>query len=711
MSSLVLPSPDELAGLPLDGGPKWNRLVFESSPYLLQHAANPVDWHPWGDAAFAAAEERNVPVFLSVGYATCHWCHVMERESFEDEEAAARLNQAFVCIKVDKEERPDLDEIYMTACIALTGQGGWPLTVMLTHDRKPFFAGTYFPKHSRYGRIGLLDLIGRVEEAWRNKQGALMEEAERITGHVRASSSHHPGDELTEDTLDRAYNGLAATFDNRRGGFGSKPKFPSPHNFIFLMRYWSRTDREQARNMAAHSLLAMRRGGIFDHVGFGFHRYSTDEEWLLPHFEKMLYDQAMLAMAYLETYSVTGEEAFAGVAREIFTYVLRDMTHEEGGFFSAEDADSEGEEGKFYTWTFDELEEVLGAEDADLYRKIYRFERGGNFHDEATHELSGVNIPHLGAQDMAAWSARLECSVEALTRRLNDMRERLFVVREKRIHPLKDDKVLTDWNGLMIAALAMGGRVLGEERYTQAAVRAAAFAEKYLRDDQGNLVKRFREGRSGLTAHLDDHAFLVWGLLEIHQATRETQWLVKAAALMDATVAKFRSEEDGYFYFADGEAENLILRSCNVYDGAIPSGNSVTALNLARLFRLTGKEEYRSLAGDLIRAFSGMIDRQPTMSPLLLCALDLLMGSGREIVIAGDPDHADTRALLREVRTYAKPADHVLLRRPDDTALNEQAPFTQGQDMRDGKATAYVCRDFACAAPTHEPHALRELLL
>jgi len=707
-SELNVPTEEVLSQLPLDGGPDWNRLVFESSPYLLQHAANPVDWYPFGDHAFAVAKESGKPIFVSIGYATCHWCHVMERESFEDEEAAALLNETFVCIKVDKEERPDLDDIYMTACQAMTGQGGWPLTVMLTHERKPFFAGTYFPKHSQYGRIGLMDLVQRVGAAWRERPLDLARDAERITEQVRSLSGTSPAGAMGESVLSDAFSRLVQTFDRKNGGFGSRPKFPTPHHYNFLLRYWKRSGDERALAVVEHSLKSMRKGGIFDHVGFGFHRYATDEVWLLPHFEKMLYDQAMLAMAYLETYQATKNTFYAWVAREIFTYVMRDMTDAEGGFYCAEDADSEGVEGKFYVWTPAQINEVLGKKDGALYCKVYEIHKKGNFSDEASGKASGENIPHL-TRDLAAWAARLKAQPEELATRLEDMRARLFAHREQRIHPLKDDKVLTDWNGLMIAAFAMGGRILNDVTYTQVAVRAAAFTHDRLRDGNGYLVKRFRAGKAGLPAHLDDYAFQIWGLLEIHQTTLDSKWLQRAISLLETAETLFYNADSGAWFFANPE-EQLILRGEKIYDGAIPSGNSVMALNLARLFRLTGRTVFRKRAEDIATAFSGQVSEQPTMSTLLMCCLDLLLGAGCEVVIAGDPQWATTQELLSVLRTRFMPGAQLLLKSPNDDLLGTLAPYTRDQVPGNGVPMAYVCRDHSCSEPTSDPVRLANLL-
>jgi uncharacterized protein YyaL (SSP411 family) len=497
---------------------RWaNRLVQEKSPYLLQHAFNPVDWYPWGDEAFEKAKQQDKPIFLSIGYSTCHWCHVMERESFEDEHVARALNRVFVCIKVDREERPDIDSIYMAACQAMTGSGGWPLSILMTPEKRPFFAATYIPKTSHFDRMGLLELTERVEMLWQKSREEVNQAADKILAELQAANTITPGEGMSEDMLDLAYTQLAARYDSDYGGFGQAPKFPTPHNLTFLLRYWQRTGKREALEIVEKTLTQMSRGGICDHLGFGFHRYSTDRQWLLPHFEKMLYDQALLAIAFLEAYQATGRSSFANTAREIFTYVLRDMTGQEGGFYSAEDADSEGEEGKFYVWSSAELQAILGEEDAALFSKVYNIRPEGNFFDEATHRLTGKNIPHL-TMTPPALAGVADAEHREMSDRLTEIRKKLYQTRSHRVPPHKDDKVLTDWNGLMIAALAIGGRVLNDASFTKAARKAAEFVLARLKKD-GRLLKRYRQGTAALPAHLDDYAFMVWGLLELYETT------------------------------------------------------------------------------------------------------------------------------------------------------------------------------------------------
>ncbi|MBI5155156.1 thioredoxin domain-containing protein, partial [Candidatus Poribacteria bacterium] len=553
----AIPAPEVLATLPRDGGAGWNRLVFEQSPYLLQHAANPVDWFPWGTEAFERARREDKPVFLSVGYATCHWCHVMEHESFEDDAIASLMNEAFVCIKVDREERPDIDHVYMTVTQALTGSGGWPMTVVMTPDKEPFFAGTYFPKRGGYGRPGMTELIPALSNAWKSDRENILRSAAHITEVLAQMSGGSPGGEPGADILDAAFQQFEESFDPAHGGFGSRPKFPVPHNLSFLLRYWYRTGEGRALEMVKHTLRAMRMGGVFDQIGFGFHRYSTDNEWLVPHFEKMLYDQALMAIACIETCRATGEEEFAQTTREIFTYILRDMTSPEGGFYCAEDADSEGIEGKFYLWTPDEVRRVLGKEEGELFCRTYQIVNGGNFRDEATGRKPGESIPHLraatGTQD------------PALLARLEAAREKLFTERESRIHPLKDDKTLTDWNGLMIAALAKGAKALGSQEYLHAAARAADFVLGSLRREDGRLLKRYRQGHAGLPAHLEDYAVLAWGLLELYEAGFDPRHLRAAIELTDTMLEHFLDAGSGGLFLTADDGEKLLTRSKDIH--------------------------------------------------------------------------------------------------------------------------------------------------
>jgi len=699
-----LPDSDVIADLPADGGSEFNRLVFEKSPYLLQHARNPVDWYPWGSEAFEKARKENKPVFLSIGYSTCHWCHVMEHESFEDEEVAALLNENFVPVKVDREERPDIDNVYMNVCRALTGRGGWPLTVVMTPDKTPFFAGTYFPKTSRFGREGMMDLVPRLREAWDENRDQLRQQGEQILSRLASRSKTRPGSELDESVLERGFQQLERSFDAEHGGFGNAPKFPTPHRLLFLLRYWHRTGNEQALTMVKDTLRSLRRGGVFDHVGFGFHRYSTDQRWLVPHFEKMLYDQALLLMAYVETSQATGDQYFADSAREIITYVLRDMTAPTGGFYSAEDADSEGVEGKFYLWTAGQIDKVLGDQ-ASLYKAVYNIEAEGNFQNP--HTPPNTNIPHLTAS-WASLAQSHDLSVSQLRSQVESARKKLFAAREKRIHPYKDDKVLTDWNGLMIAALAKAARVLDEPRYAKAAQQAADFLWDNVRNEEGRLLKRFRDGEAALPAHLEDYAFMVWGVLDLYESNFEIRNLQRAVELNEQMLEHFWDEEGGGLYFTADDVQGLPVRSKEIYDGAIPSGNSAAILNLLRLARITGRVEWEEKASLIARAFSTRVQRGPSAHALLLCALDFGFGPSHEVVIAGESGGADTSEMLDALRGIFAP-NKVVLFRPSgegDAPITGIAPFTEKQTVLGGKATAYVCQNHRCELPTNDPEKM-----
>jgi uncharacterized protein len=703
---LVLPSRDELKRLPPDGGERWNRLVFESSPYLLQHAGNPVDWYPWGDEAFETARRLDRPVFLSVGYSTCHWCHVMERESFEDAEVAALLNAAFVCVKVDREERPDVDHVYMTVTQALTGSGGWPMTVVLTPDKKPFFAGTYFPKHGRHGRAGMTDLLPRLSEAWREHRDHVVEEAQRITDAVAGTQATPAGGAMpTADTLRSALRQLESRFDPKHGGFGRAPKFPTPHQLSFLLRRHAREGDEHALAMVEKTLVEMRAGGIFDQVGFGIHRYSTDERWLVPHFEKMLYDQALTVIAAVECFQATGDERHAAMARDVLEYVRRDMTSPGGAFYSAEDADAEGEEGRFTVWTAVELREVLGADDAALVTRVWSAEEEGNFLEEATRRPTGSNILHR-TKENDELAEEMGLTEGELATRLESARLRLFEARERRVHPLKDDKVLTDWNGLMIAAFAKAGRALKEPAYERAAVAAAEDVLERLVLADGRCLKRMRDGQAGLQGMLDDHAFLAWGLLELHATTFEDRWLRDCVRVTSAMIAHFADEAGGFFLSPD-DGEKLPVRGKDAYDGALPSGNSVAALVLVQLGLLTGDTAYRERADGVLRAFSESLERGASAHCVMLMALDLALGPTREVVIAGERDAPDTRALVDVTRSGFRPDLLTLLRTP---LLAELAPFTAAMTPIDGRAAAYACSGTSCSAPVTSPADLQRLL-
>ena len=688
-----------------------NHLADEKSPYLLQHADNPVDWYPWGEEAFEKARKEDKPIFLSIGYSTCHWCHVMEHESFEDSVVAALMNDAFIAIKVDREERPDIDNVYMSVCQMMTGSGGWPLTIIMTPDKKPFFAGTYIPKQSRYGRIGMMELIPRIKQAWISQRGELLNSADKVIDQLERSTDYAPGGELGESTLHSAYRQFEQSFDKRNAGFGNSPKFPTPHNFLFLLRYWKRTGKPEALEMVEKTLQAMRRGGIYDHAGFGFHRYSTDARWLVPHFEKMLYDQAMLGMAYTEAYQATGKKEYEKTAREIFTYVLRDMTDPGGGFYSAEDADSEGEEGKFYFWSVEEIGEILNDEEAKLIIKLYNVQQGGNFKDQASGRKTGESILHLTGT-WAEEASRLKISETVLRTKAESALKRLFDVREKRIHPYKDDKILTDWNGLLIAAFAKASRAFDEPEYARAAGRSVEFILENLRQEDGRLLHRFRDGQAAIAGNLEDYAFLIWGLIELYQATFDIRHLQTALQLNNDLTNHFWDHENGGFYFTPDDGEELLVRQKEIYDGAIPSGNSVAAYNGIRLSRMTGNSSYEEIASRINRLFSGNVGRSPSAFTLLLTALDFGVGPSYEVVIVGNEKSPETKEMILALFGSFLPNKVVILRPVDESmsGIADIAPFVRNQTTIDGRTTAYVCRNYTCNLPTTNIQQMLEQL-
>jgi len=687
-----------------------NRLIKEKSPYLLQHAQNPVDWYPWSDEAFTRATDEDKPIFLSIGYSTCHWCHVMEREAFEDEEVAKLLNDAFICIKVDREERPDIDNIYMTVCSMMTGSGGWPLTIIMTADKKPFFAGTYFAKHTRHGRIGMLDLIPRLQDIWHNRRDDVHQSTERILDVLQQQNKSSPGRKVDQKILHQAFNELSGRYDKSHAGFSHAPKFPTPHNITFLLRYWKMTGNGAALSMVEQTLTAMRLGGIFDQLGFGFHRYSTDEKWLLPHFEKMLYDQALLSIAYLEAYQVTGNALFKQTPEEIFTYILRDMTAPEGGFYSAEDADSEGIEGKFYVWNINEIQEVLPPEEAEFIQGIYNLTPEGNFHDEATGTLTRENIFHLAKPLSAVASDTLKTSGDPVSKH-EKIRSTLFALREERIHPYKDDKILTDWNGLMIGALALGARVLGKKKYLAAAAKCAHFILSSLRADD-NLMHRYRDGESAIEGMLCDYAYVVWGLLELYAVNFDTEILGEAIRLNERMLHLFWDDEGGGFFLTPVDGESLLVRPKEIYDGALPSGNSIALYNLLRLERLTGNPDLGTKARLLVQAFSDTLHKVPSGYAQFLSGLSYSLAPTTEVVIVGDLNSQDTQEMLSVLRNNFLPHVATLLKDPatDSGRLVQFAPFTAGHTSIDNKATAYVCRNFSCESPTTNAKQLLLLL-
>ena len=685
-----------------------NRLAKEKSPYLLQHADNPVNWYPWCDEAFEKAKREDKPIFLSIGYSTCHWCHVMAHESFEDINIASLMNEVFVSIKVDREERPDIDGIYMTVCQMITGSGGWPLTIIMTPDKKPFFAGTYFPPSSRFGRAGMLDIIPQIKNFWLNKREEMLNSAEKISSALAKTTLGNRGGLLTVDVFHKAFNDLKRSFDSEHGGFSQAPKFPTPHNLLFLLRYWKRTGNIEALEMVQKTLTEMRMGGIYDQLGYGFHRYSTDEQWLVPHFEKMLYDQALLILAYIEVYQITNNILFKKTSEQILEYILRDMTSPEGGFYSAEDADSEGEEGRFYLWNADELREILN-DDAELFIKVFNCAKDGNWIDQATGSAPGTNILHL-KESLQKLSKQFEIPEKNIENKMEIARERLFMAREKRIHPHKDDKILTDWNGLVISALSKAARIFDKKKYSDAAEIAVKFIEKHLFPDKERLLHRYRAGESGLPAQIDDYAFMISGLLDLYETVFKVEYLKLALCLQEIQLNHYWDNENGGFFYTSDDAEILLIRQKEIYDGAIPSGNSVSLSNLLRFGRITGNSDFEDKAEKLIKAFSVQVANSPMAFSQFLMGVDFAIGPAKEIVVVGNINNADTQKMLNLLSKKFIPNKVLLLKDPDKPEITEVAEFTKTQNMVKEKSTVYICENYNCKMPINDLGELDKLL-
>jgi len=635
----------------------------------------------------------------------------MAHESFEHPEVARLMNEVFVSIKVDREERPDIDSVYMSACQVMTGSGGWPLSIIITPDKKPFFAATYIPREGRFGLIGMMELIPSIKELWATRRGEALSLSNKIATVLQQTSQDTAGEELDETMLELTYEQLDKRFDGQHAGFSSAPKFPTPHNLLFLLRYWKRTGNGMALDMVENTLQAMGRGGVYDHGGFGFHRYSTDSQWLVPHFEKMLYDQAMLAMAYTEAYQATGKEDYERTAREIFTYVLRDMTVPEGGFCSAEDADSEGKEGKFYLWTQEEVRQTLGNEEADFVAKVFNIGKDGNFTEQAAGRKSGLNILHL-RKPLGELASDLNLSQQDLETRLEVLRQKLFAYREKRVHPMKDDKILTDWNGLMIAALAKGAQAFDEPEYAEAACHAAEFVLGNMRKPDGRLLHRYRDGQAGVEANLDDYAFLVWGLVELYEAVFNTNYLKIALELTRDMVRHFWDEDGGGLYLTPDDGESLLVRKKEIYDGAIPSGNSVAMLNLLRLSYITGDHELEEKADILSRTFSERLKSSPIAYTQFMIAADFVVGPTYSLVIAGDTSSENTTEMIKAIQNEYIP-NKILIRRETNQnppPIDRISNFVQFFNNLEGKATAYVCINKTCKPATQDLNKMIEYL-
>ena len=671
-----------------------NRLAGETSPYLLQHRHNPVDWYPWGEEAFEKARAEGKPVFLSVGYSACHWCHVMERESFENDDIARLMNEHFVNVKVDREERPDVDQIYMAAVQALSGHGGWPMSVFLTPDARPFWGGTYFPPKDSRGMPGFSRVLTSIHEAWTNRRDSIMASAGELTRQLDSMGRVPESEgELSAELLDNAARQLARAFEPRHGGFGSAPKFPHPMDLRVLLREHSRTGDAHALHMVRHTLGKMARGGIYDHLGGGFARYSTDAEWLVPHFEKMLYDNALLASTYVEAYQLTGDPEYARVAREIFDYVLGRMTDPEGGFYSTEDADSEGEEGKYYVWTLEEIRAVLGPDRLDTFARVFDVTERGNWEGKTI-----LNLP----RPLEEVAAALGRDPEDLRQDLDEDRAKLLEARGRRVPPGKDTKILASWNGLMIAALVDGAHALGDDRYLDAAEKAAGFILDRMQTDNGRLLHSFKDGRARFNAYLDDYANLADGLTRLYEATGRPRWIEAAMRMAEVMVGQFSDAEGGGFYYTSADHEALISRTKDAYDNATPSGNAMAATALARLGRLIGLSELDHHARRAVQSVRLVLEKAPTAAGQTLIALDFLIGKGREIAVVGGEDEEGRVDVLRRIRSKFLP-HAVVAPTPASEDDREEAerlvPLLSDRPAREGRTTIYVCEGFSCREP------------
>jgi uncharacterized protein YyaL (SSP411 family) len=676
---------------------KPNRLITQKSPYLLQHAYNPVEWYPWGNDAFEKAKSENKPVFVSIGYSTCHWCHVMEKESFEDETVAQLMNQAFVCIKVDREERPDLDAAYMAVCQSMGRNCGWPLNVILTPDKNPFFVGSYIPKENRYGVVGMLSLVPQISQIWKTRQLEMENIGKELKQQLKPSTGKNVGNELSKADLDNAYEQLFLRFDEENGGFGRAPKFPSPHNLLFLLRYYKRTKENAAWSMVEKTLREMRLGGIFDQIGFGFHRYSTDAQWLVPHFEKMLYDQALIALAYIEAYQASGQAKFKITAKETLDFVLRDLGAPEGGFYSAQDADSENLEGKFYLWTQDEIKQALPSPNADFAFNFFDVKNEGNYY-EPPKGRNGRNILHF-SKPLDQLAAESNLTIDELIGILGRITSNLFKAREKRVHPDIDYKVLVDWNGLMIAALARASQVLEEPKYLQAAEKASDFILKEMLTNEGMLYHRFAKGEKAVNGFLDDYAYFVFGLIELYEAGFNERFLLASVDLTKKMIAEFWDEDSLGFFFSKKSSDPAVPRIKQTYDGAVPSGNAVAALNLLRLSILSGEISFADYGRKTLQTFSEETKNTPLGHTFMLAVFDFDLGPSFNIVLVGEPSNQDTIKMLNAIRKNYLPNLTIKVVNPESTI--SQIPG-MGYEKIDGRTTAYVCKDQTCMPPTND---------
>ncbi len=696
-----------------------NKLITEKSPYLLQHANNPVEWFPWGDEAFQKATREGKPIFLSIGYSTCHWCHVMERESFENDSVAAVMNKYFVNIKVDREERPDVDKVYMAAVQTMTGQGGWPLSIFLTPDLKPFYGGTYFPPKDAYGRPGFPTLLERINEIWQNERENVIQSGDELT---RSLNHRHTVDsrntEIDGTILKRTYHQIAAGYDPKYSGFGSGTKFPRPVIFNFLFRYFYRTKDQEALKMSLTTLMAMASGGMYDHLGGGFHRYSVDAQWRIPHFEKMLYDQAQLVNSYLDAYQITHDEFFATVARDTLDYVLREMTSPQGGFYSAEDADSTDPENKdhqiegaFYVWKRSEIEHVLDMNEAKVFCHHYAIEENGNALSDPHNEFVNKNIL-FNPFTIEQTAEHLSMKTEDVRAMLMSAKGKLFILRNKRPRPHLDDKMITSWNGLMIGACARASLILRNERYEGVATKAAEFIYSTLYDkEKKTLYRRYRDGEVKFEAHLDDHAFLVSGLLELYQTTGDLRWLKWAEELTGSMITLFWDSAEGGFYDTSGKDPSILVRMKESYDGAEPTGNSLAAMNLLRLYHLTNDGSFKNHAEKTIKYFCTMLEQSPQVMPEMMAAVEYFLVAPEHLVIVSGSAGGSRHVLQETDRYYLPHLNVIVLDQKQRDYFLPKFSFMKEMNAEEGKTTVYACKNYACRLPTTDiSDLLRQLI-
>ncbi len=669
-----------------------NKLQWEKSPYLLQHQNNPVDWYPWCEAAFSKAKEEDKPIFLSIGYSTCHWCHVMAHESFEDEEIANLLNRDYICVKVDREERPDIDTVYMSACHAMTGSGGWPLTILMTSEQMPFFAGTYFPKHSKYGMPGLYELLNQASTLWKTQRKRILETGRHVTNLIsHIEEPDNSNQKLTKNILHQGASEFFQRFDPKWGGFGQAPKFPTPHNLMFLLQYSLLEQHKESLQIVTKTLDSMAKGGIFDHIGGGFSRYSTDEKWLIPHFEKMLYDNALLAYIYLETYIHTKKELYLSVAKKTLDYVLRDLTNEKGGFYCGQDADSDGKEGKYYAFRFKEIMEILGEEDGDYFCEFFSFTKQGNF--------EGKNIPNLIGKEY--WR----------TEKIENLCSTMYQYRKNRASLHKDSKILTSWNSFMIAALAKAGFLLSNASYMEAAKKALLFLEKHLTDEKGRLYIRYCDNEKAHLGQLDDYAFYSFALLELYQTTWETEYLSKACITAKQMLHLFSDNERNGFYFYSYDSEQLISRPKEVYDGAIPSGNSVAAYVLTLLASLTGEKCWIEEQDKQFDFLAKNIQKYPSAHSFSLFAMCRLLYPSMELICVSAENHIP-KAFTELLKSLSLPNLTVLFKSSmNKEQLSLLCPFSQQYPVPEKGTFYYLCQGSTCSQPLDNVEALKKLLI